>query len=211
MYDPEVVDAFIVMIGREAATVPEPTSSKSALGLISSATSEKLELGRLFQDLQRAATPDAIASSLLRHLRPLMPAVTLGLYRQGKEPDTLAIVASSGVGASMLSGLELALGEGISGWAFAHRQVVLNSAAKLDLGALVEPLSDLRYTLAVPVLDEAANAIAVLTVYGTDPFDKDHLRILGSVAGFLATFIPRLVHAEIRLDEPGTNPSHYIH
>ena len=69
------------------------------------------------------------------------------------------------------------MAERVSGWVYANSQPVLNSDAILELGPVARTFSTpLRYVAAVPIID--GQVVAVLAVFGAEPFDKDHKRLL---------------------------------
>jgi len=93
------------------------------------------------------------------------------------------------MGASAIEAARVPIGERITGWAFAHNQVVANSDASLDLGSMAKTLSvPLKYALVAP-LPEGNHSIAVVALYGTHMFDKNHTRMLESAAGLFADSI----------------------
>ena len=80
-----------------------------------------------------------------------MPATNLTVFVAAHDSPTLQVIASVGVGAGAVSDLNIAVGDRISGWVFAHKQPVVNSNAALELGGVARTLAaPLRYALAVP-------------------------------------------------------------
>ena len=109
--------------------------------------------------------------------------------------EALAVVAASGAGASALEGMVVPIAERISGWVFANAQSVLNSDAILELGPVARTFpTPLRYVAAVPIQDGAV--VAVLAVFGPDPFDKDHKRLLENASTLFAASLSQPLHAE---------------
>jgi hypothetical protein len=93
----------------------------------------------------------------------------------------LTVVACCGVGASAIEGLQVSIGDRISGWVFAHSQTVINSDASLELGPVARTFpTPLRYAAGVPVVD--GKVVAVMMIYSTDPLEKDHRRLLENAA-----------------------------
>jgi hypothetical protein len=118
---------------------------------------------------------------LYRHLRRVLPAASLALYRPKADSNELAVVAACGVGSSAIDGLVVPIAERISGWVYANGQSVLNSDASLELGPVAKTLSvPLRYAAAVPVVD--GQTVGVLIMFASEPFDKDHRRLLENAA-----------------------------
>jgi hypothetical protein len=85
------------------------------------------------------------------------------------------------------------VGERISGWSFAHKQVVFNSDAALDLGPIAKTLTTpLRWALVAPV-SEKQEVLGVISLYSSDLFDKDHRRMLETAAGLFYSFLAPFV------------------
>jgi putative nucleotidyltransferase with HDIG domain len=200
IYDPWVVDQFLRILDRleevEAAeqrkSLGEGTDAArlapDQLEVISATSAEDREFNELRRDLPRATSIVGAAEVLYRHLRRIAPAVSFALYMPKSESTELAVVASFGVGASVIEGLTVPIGERISGWAFAHSQPVLNSDATLELGPVAKTFSvPLRYAAAVPVVD--GRAVAVLVVFSSEPFEKDHRRLLENAATLFVSSI----------------------
>ncbi len=204
-YDPWIVDQFIGMLDRLEEM--EATEQRQALAgnrtdslvpaqldVITATTAEEREFNELRRELPRAGSiPDA-AEVLFKHIRRVVPASTVALYVPVAETNELVAVACFGIGASAMSGLRVPIGERISGWVFAHSQPVLNSDASLELGPVARTLSvPLRYAAAVPFLD--GQVVAVVVVYGTEPFEKDHRRLLENAATLFVSSVSQPLSA----------------
>jgi len=195
MYDPWVVDAFLSILDKlERLEVAAALSKDAGIALqqgtvptqleyIAAATAEDREFNELRRDLPTATTFTTAAEILFRHLRRVIPAAGVSFYAPNHETNELHAVACSGMGAAAIESLRIPIGDRISGWAAAHKQVVVNSNAALELGPVARTMSvPLRYALAVPVLNGSKPALGVLTVYGSEAFDNDHRRMLESAA-----------------------------
>jgi putative nucleotidyltransferase with HDIG domain len=194
MYDPWVVDEFVKLLDSleriDRTEIPPTGLGQEAHGLppaqlevISATTAEDREFSELRRELPQATSLSAAAEVLFRHLRRVIPAASLTLFIPSRDANELIPVACSGVGQSVISGLRIPIGERISGWALAHKQVVLNSTATLELGPVARTFSvPLRYALSVPILSGSGPALGVLTFYASDPFDNDHRRMSESAA-----------------------------
>lgn len=196
-YDPWVVDRFLDILDHLEKQDAEEAEGSIAHGastglapaqleVIANTTAEEREFSELRRELPLTETTEAAATVLFRHLRRVVPAANLTLFVPSAETNELVVLASSGVGSSTIEGLHIPVGERISGWALAHKQAVVNSNAALELGPVARTFpTPLRYVLAVPVL-KGATAIAVVTCYGSTPFDNDHRRVLESSATLFA-------------------------
>jgi putative methionine-R-sulfoxide reductase with GAF domain len=199
MYDPWVVDGFLKLLDSlEESDTHEPGQIGNQTGplqvapaqfdVISATQAEEREFNELRRDLPRAATVSAAAEVLFRHVRRVVPAASMALYVQKADANELTLAACSGVGAAAMEGSTIPIGDRISGWALAHRQVVVNSDASLDLGPVSKTFAiPLRYAIAVPIVD--GPVIGVLTAYGSDPFEKDHRRMLESAVTLFSSSV----------------------
>jgi putative nucleotidyltransferase with HDIG domain len=207
MYDPWVVDGFLEILDRleeiDAAEGRQRTSTHDldsahqspALAVISAATAEEREFAELRRELPKAPTLALAAETFFRHVRRVIPAASVVMYVPAPGETDLSAVYCAGSGAATIESTKIPVGERISGWAFAHRQVVFNSDASLDLGPVARTLPvPLRTALVAPVVD-GEHASAVVALYGSEDFHKDHRRMLESAAQLLATAIAgRAVH-----------------
>jgi hypothetical protein len=200
-YDPWVVEAFLGILdqlekGEELGKSPSGAVADSPrlpaqLEVITAATAEEREFGELRRELPLARDCEAGAEILFRRLRRIMPCASMAFFVPDNDKDELSVVASFGVGAQVINGLSIATGDRISGWAVAHRQVVMNSNAALELGPVARTFpTPLRYALAVPMTGgPTGSVVGVITVYSSDPFDPDHRRMLESAATIFASSI----------------------
>ena len=186
---------------RSASQEIDPTQ----LDVISATTAEEREFNELRRDLPRATDIEAATEILFKHVRRVMPAATLALYLPKPDTNEIHVVACCGIGSSTIGGLRVAIGDHISGWAFAHAQVVINSDAALELGPVARTLSvPLRYAAAVPIVD--GRVVAVIMTYSTEPFQKDHRRLLENAATLFVSAISQPLSPEKR-DQAQGRPS----
>jgi putative nucleotidyltransferase with HDIG domain len=197
-YDAWVVDEFLKILDdleradeeeakQVAAGEPQSPASASQLEVITATTAEEREFNELRRELPLATSLASAADVLFRHLRRVIPAANVTLFLPVQETGELTVAASTGVGTSAIEGLQIPIGERVSGWAMAHKQAVVNSNAALELGPVARTFSTpLRYALAVPIVSGPQTAIGVITCYGSEPFSADHRRILEGAATLFA-------------------------
>lgn len=202
MYDPWVVDGFLKILDRlEAIDEAEGRHAGQArqaghmagptLDVISAATAEEREFAELRRELPKTASVVAASEVFFRHLRRVVPAAAVVFYTQPSGESDLAATYCAGSGASTIGSTRIPVGERISGWAFAHRQIVFNSDASLDLGPVARSLPvPLRYALVAPV-HEGNLSLGVIALYGTEEFQRDHRRMLESAAQLFASGVAR--------------------
>lgn len=201
-YDPWVVDAFLAILDKlerqdqadqkltDTSTTPQRLPAQ--LDAIAATTAEEREFNELRRELPLANSLSAAAEILFRHLRRVIPAASVALFVPDLAKNELTVAASSGVGADVINDLSISIGDRISGWSVAHKQVVLNSNAALELGPVARTFSiPLRYAIAVPILNGPNSAaVGVITCYASEPFDNDHRRMLESAATLFAASLP---------------------
>jgi len=196
MYDPWVVDGFLQILDRleeidaaegrhtQAESATAAVHRSPALDVISAATAEEREFAELRRELPKAQTLSLAAEVFFRHVRRVIPAAAVVMYTPSGNNELTAIYCA-GSGAVTIESTRIPVGERISGWAFAHRQMVFNSDASLDLGPVARTLPvPLRTALVAPVCD-GDKAIGVVALYGSEDFHKDHRRMLESAAQLL--------------------------
>lgn len=194
-YDPWIVDQFVQLL--DALEAMDAADSETCLAsdtgdgreplipgqfdVITATTTEEREFNELRRELPRATDIVTATEVLFKHTKRMVPFVSLALYVPRTDTNELAAIASFGVGATTIQGLQVAIGDRISGWAFAHAQVVLNSDATLELGPVARTFSvPLRYAGAFPIVD--GKVVAVLMVFSNEPFEKDHRRLIENAA-----------------------------
>jgi len=205
MYDSWVVDGFLRILDElEASETLEMKNSRNdgpwasslkpeQLEVISATTAEDREFNELRRELSKASSISETAEVLIRHIRRIVPAITVGFFVPASESTDLVPIASAGTAAPILQDVRIPIGDRISGWAFAHKQPVQNSNASLELGPVVRTLPvPLRYAVAVPVLNGTSTPFGVASFYGSDPFNSDHLRMLESAVTLLAAALVAL-------------------
>ena len=199
-YDPWIVDHFIKILDdldeMDAAERRKASSSDGSriapvipdqLDAISATNAEEREFNELRRELPRAEDISAASEILFKYMRRMVPISSLTLYVPSNETNELVVAASTRDRSSGNSGDPVPIGERISGWAFAHAQVVMNSDPTLELGPVARTFPvPLRYAAAVPIID--GKVVAVLLVYSNEPFERDHRRLIeNSATLFLAS------------------------
>jgi putative nucleotidyltransferase with HDIG domain len=218
LYDPWVVDEFLRLLDQleegDVAGSPggeadsrAPAIAPEQLDAISATTAEEREFNELRRELPRTKSLPEAADTLFRHLRRVIPLASLALYDVKPQSNELCVVACCGVGSSVLTGLLVPVGERVSGWSFAHSQGVLNSDAALEIGPVARTFAvPLRYIVAVPL---TARGLSVLAVYGSEPFERDHQRLLENAGTLFAGSLPDGAPGrdEPRASAQGTSPT----
>ena len=211
MYEPRVVDTFI-RVHREIITnltvdpvhrqvlqqISEANSNASdpAPAPVSTSSAVPDDL-LMFARLARLAAGDAPLGDLLNLATKLLPGVpadaTVAWYIADEHTQRLVLAEASGPAANDLRDMSIAIGEGLSGWVAAHRQVIVNSEAALDLGERARRMTPaLNSCLSVPLICGDA-MIGTLTLYSParNAFVEDQSRLLELLAPHAAQAISR--------------------
>jgi len=204
-YDPLIVDRFLEIVKdletadvreeRSVSTTSESEEPQLQLDAIAATNAEEREFNELRRDLPRANSLTEATEVLFRHLRRVLPTTSLALYRPRANANELSVVAACGIGAAAMEGMVVPIAERISGWVFANCQSVLNSDAILELGPVARTLpTPLRYVVAVPIMD--GQPVAVLAVFGTEPFERDHKRLLENASTLFVSSLGQPIDPE---------------
>jgi putative nucleotidyltransferase with HDIG domain len=208
MYDPRVVDMFISIY--KTIEVPEadrnqaleqisrsrqtllPSASPPQPGAAGSHVGDEL---LAFVSLARLASGSGSLGDLLalstRLVRELTPGASGAWYVLSEDADRLVALDAFGPAADALEGLTIRVGDRLTGWVAANRQLIRNSDASLDVGERASSLGvSLKSCLSVPLLDGGTLA-GVLSLYSPDreAFSEDQGRIIQMVAPHIASAV----------------------
>jgi GAF domain-containing protein len=226
MYDPRVVEMFeaiyrdIVVVEDETPEqidvmrritearadrkpqVEPPIALAASQGAV--ASSDVLA----FVSLARLASGDggvadvlALSSNLIADI---VPGVTGGWYLPDAGRTKLAVFDSFGPSAAVVRGMQVGVGQRLTGWVAASRQPVVNSDAALDLESVAEQ-SGLRACTSVPLLT-GDTLTGVLTLYSpsAELFDENRGRLLQMIAPHIAGAIQAALRKAASVPEKAT-------
>ena len=206
MYDPVVVDTFervcrdigppsvvpqmqkaIQQINRAAtqihASAPAPFEAGSS-ATIADGPDSLSTLANLARIVSGRPSATDVASMIWAHVRHVVPQASCAFFLNEPARDSMAVKFAAGAGSTALQGLEIKLGDRLTGWVAENQQPIVNSDAKLDLGPEAAFVG-LRYSLALPLVGDGRRA-GVLSLYGKDPFTPEQVQTLQNVLPHLA-------------------------
>jgi putative nucleotidyltransferase with HDIG domain len=218
MYEPLVVDTFIRVhheLAEHMASFPAHDALRQISHSVTSATMPAAPMVvapdgvsddvLAFVSLARLASGDASMSDVLSLasglVREVAPASTIGWYLIDDASGCLVLRHASGPAATQMSATSLRLGDGVSGWVAANRQMMINSEAMLDLGERAHAGAPLKYALSVPLITRES-LVGTITLYGETAFTESQSRLVQIVAPHLA----QAVWASSRHDSPAMSP-----
>ncbi len=208
MYDPKVVDTFVAIHHTVPVSADQTTEQREVMQQISRsrqvepaatsapAAAEPALGGRddvlSFVSLARMASGSSGLTDVLalsgRLVRDIVPGA-VGAWYVLEDGARLTLAGTFGEGADRCLPF-VVVGDKLTGWVAANRQVIVNSDAALNLGAAAQAAPALRSCLSVPLLSGGTLA-GVLSLYGSarDAFTDDHGRLVQMVAPHLAQAI----------------------
>jgi len=163
-------------IGRASCALTGEDAARE-LSVINSINSQIAQLGSL-----EAGLPAVEA-----RLHELIPFDCFALYR--RRGESLECVFAKGEAASLLVGLSIESGVGVSGWTLMNGMPLMNGNPQTEFGleGKVPPEFTLASGLSIP-LDSEFGTIGVVTLYSRrrDDFQTSHLRALLAISSRLA-------------------------
>jgi putative nucleotidyltransferase with HDIG domain len=201
MYDPTVVDVFERVcrdIGpltvkpqlqkaidkiSQAVAMAERATAAAAPAPVAASTPQAYEgpeslraLANLARVVSGKPSTADLSSLIWSHVRHVVPAASCAFFISDPSTDVVKVTFVSGDAASILQGLEMKVGDRLTGWVASNQQPIINSEAKLDLGGEAR-LFGLKYCLALPLVAEGEFA-GVLSLYNAEAFREDQVQTL---------------------------------
>ncbi len=169
---------------RSQSPVDGATGNKTDfMSSIAAAGQEVQTLFELAQDLGTSLSLNETLSLAALRVKRIIPYDSLAIY----VPHERVLRPEYVIGENLrlFSTLEIAFGQGLSGWVAENRKPVINGNPTVEPGYACDEskFSPLRSALSVPLFG-ATNLAGVLTLYQAerDAFTQDHLRILLAIA-----------------------------
>ncbi len=195
-YDPRVVDTFVAACDRlvdainesggdldtgKETEIREVIASRRPVEVSEVVTVESDDPAALLDD--RVWTPRVDGQGCIlptfqaisRYLETVVPGVVCVLYcHEADEARLVASQVSSPEHEFLLGDVSMALGDRLTGWVGANRQVILNSDPALDFGVLASAWNPrLRSCFATPLVS-GDTLVGVLSVYSPDQQGLSH-------------------------------------
>jgi putative nucleotidyltransferase with HDIG domain len=227
MYEPLVVETFIrVHVDIAADVIVDSSAHRTVLQQISQGSSATQPPSHsppvlvppgvsddliAFARLARLAAGDVALPDVLALASALVTGlpgdVTIAWYLVDEATERLVFADGAGAAAQQLRGITIGVGEGLSGWVAAQRQVIVNSEAALDLGDRAELLR-LVSCLSVPLVTGNA-MVGTLTLYSPQraAFTEEQSRMLQMIAPHIAQAIYMARRKGERVELPAVIPS----
>ena len=191
MYDTLVVDTFVKCYERIRPAEQTIKPNSPAYNAITSSLRGG-ESDSLFADSAPAALrlelgivptyePELALTMFQKYLGRLFPYATCAIFGLDDRREELRVVTAVGQYTDHLSGVTVAIGEGVSGWVAANRQIALNSDPVLDFGH--DRVRIFKHCVSSPILTRDGQLLGVMTAYSaSDQFSSEDCEKLGEAA-----------------------------
>jgi len=207
MYDPTVVDMFeqvcrdigpmpvkpqlqraIQQISRAAVqAAPAPVAVPAAVpaaALAAEGPDSLAALANLVRIVSGRPSATDLASMIWSHVRRVVPNASCAFFLHEPAADAVGVKFVAGEASSALQGLQIKLGDKLTGWVAEHQQPIVNSEATLDLGHEAAFVG-LKYCVSLP-LSHDGQLVGVLSLYGAEAFRDEQVQTVQSVLPHLA-------------------------
>lgn len=161
---------------------------KAHAASVASARREMQNVLELAQDMAGSLRPEELLSVVAGRLKHIVPYDCIGVYV--RDGDVLKPKYVSGENSRTFAGLEIPIGQGLSGWVVENGKPIINGNPSVEPGYLKDPsrFSVLNSALSIPLRDTVEQVTGALTLYASDKdaYSRDDLRILLSVSDKVA-------------------------
>jgi len=201
MYDPRIVAKFLEIHSEDSPSAEASAPSAALAAILETAQSDAARrqndapaldpaLLAAMYDLGLAMALDGtgLGDRLHGALAQVMPATCSAIYIYDATVDGLIARDVAGPYAAELRGLQIPLGQRITGWVAAQRSTIVNSDAALDLGSLtmrLDPPPRSCLSTALCAHDELVGAITIYSTWG-EGFTDRHGSLLEVLAPRIA-------------------------
>jgi putative nucleotidyltransferase with HDIG domain len=214
MYDPLVVSTFIeaydeiaptaVRAGQLAKSITlfaddRPPVQAPVERVIRGTGATRVALVEMRKSVTSAPSTEVAMKRALTYIRQLTPSRVCAVFEYQRDRDSFRCTRSLGDPSELLTGLVIANGDRVTGWAGANRELAFNSDAVLDLGPLAELFDPpLRRAISYPI-EIGGQTSVVLTVYSDcdKGFAAIHLETLQEVAECIAVKLKDKQESEV--------------
>ena len=205
MYDPVVVDTFervvrdigpmavqpqmqkaIHQINRAATPIEAPVAVAPApvAAPVVDGPDSLAALANLARIVTGRSSATDLASMIWAHVRHIVPNASCAFFVNDPARDAVTVKFVAGEGSSALQGLEITLGDRLTGWVAENQQPIINSEAQLDLGPEAAFVG-FRFCVALPLAHDGQSA-GVLSLYAKEAFTPEQVQTLQHVVPHLA-------------------------
>jgi diguanylate cyclase (GGDEF)-like protein/putative nucleotidyltransferase with HDIG domain len=161
---------------------------------IASTHKEMQAVYEISQNIGRSLSVKETLVYLSVKIKRFVPYSACSIYLVNSEDDRLLPHQVAGMYRDVLEGVEIRLGDGVTGWVAANNQSLMNVSPELDFPHLEILRSVFKSCLAIPLSVEAS-VVGVITLYSDAPqnYSDRHLRLMEAIAPHAATAISNAI------------------
>lgn len=223
-FDPVVVETFIGLLPEmdeairriQEAVDEDEEALQEAMASVAVATArpvDETEDAAVLQELAGLVQSECglvvMAPQLVEKIARLVPYTTCAIYLKGLDQRNLVPIYASGLWTELLEGMEIRMGEGVTGYVAARREPLLNAAAALDLARRLRPSENLELnsTLCVPLM-LGEEAVGVITLYHSSYnfYQGYHVDRLNRIAAYAVQALEHSRRYQLELPLPSQDP-----
>lgn len=233
-YDPEVVKAFSSIAAKLVQDVsqldiskhgntscPQPTLDspeerkewlrKKGFGEISSTHREVYTLYEIYQTVGKSLNAEATMTVICEKLKSLLPFSTCVVYLKDKNGDAIYPAMVAGDHIESINKVKINMGEGLTGYAVAFNQPVVNADPTEDFQSIPSSHKprQLINSLIFPLKAES-NAFGAIALYaavrGKETYSEDHIRLMETISTQAAVSLHNALSFESYEENSLTDP-----
>ena len=174
---------------------------------IASTHREMQAVYEISQNIGRSLNVNETLAYLAARIKRFVPYSACAVFLSSAEEDRLIPHHVTGMFKDVLEGVEVKLGEGVTGWVAAHNQALMNVSPELDFPHVEALRQAFQSCLAVPLSVETS-VVGVITLYSNAPenYREPHLRLMEAIAPYSAAAISNAVIYEETQEDAYTDP-----
>ena len=174
---------------------------------IASTHKEMQAVYEISQNIGRSLSVKETLVYLSARIKRFVPYSACAIYLVNSEDDRLLPHHVAGMYRDVLEGVEIKLGDGVTGWVAANNQPLMNVSPELDFPHLEVLRKVFKSCLAIP-LSVDASVVGVITLYSDAPenYSDQHLRLMEAVAPHSATAISNAIIYQETQEDAHTDP-----
>ncbi|MGH9341926.1 MAG: sensor domain-containing diguanylate cyclase/phosphohydrolase [Acidobacteriota bacterium] len=161
----------------------KPKITRTVFHDIASTHREIQALYEISQTLGKSLNISDTLALLSTKIKTLVPYSSCVIYLTDSTENVIVPHHASGIYSELLDNIEIRLGEGVSGWAAANNQTLLNASPISDFMDVQLLRSEFKSCLCAP-LSINQSVVGVITLYSSalNGFQSDHLRLMENIA-----------------------------
>jgi diguanylate cyclase (GGDEF)-like protein len=208
-----IKEAGLPRVMKELEHSPEyPTQERRNLDQtvfhdIASSHREMQAVFEISQAIGRSLNVNDTMSLLASKIKRFVPYSACSIYLVNSEDDRVIPYAVTGMFKEILEGIEIKLGEGVTGWVAANDESLANISPEADFPNLEILKSVFKSCLSIPLTLDSS-VVGVITLYSdhAEIYTETHLKMMESIGPHSAAAINNAIVYEETQEDAFTDP-----